>query len=69
MVPAVEAADFMVVAQVCRAVAVATAAAAADHPMQIKRLHQPLPIREEIIIPTVIAQLHGQSTRLDALRH
>jgi len=44
----------------CQEAAVVMAAAEADHPMQIRRLHQPLPILEEITTPTVIVQLLGQ---------
>jgi hypothetical protein len=51
--------DTMEVAQVCRVVEGVTAAAAADLLMLIKRLHQPLPIREETTTPTVIVQLLG----------
>jgi hypothetical protein len=59
MAQEVAVADTMAVAQACLVVEVVTAAAAADHLMRIKRLHQPSLIPVEIIIPTVIVQLLG----------
>jgi hypothetical protein len=52
--------DTMAVAQVCRAVVGVMAEVEVAHHMRIKRLHQPLLIPEEIIVPMVIVQLHGQ---------
>ena len=52
--------DTMVVARECLVVAGVTAAVAADLHMRIKRLPLLLRTLEEIIIQTVIVQLHGR---------
>ena len=59
MAQEVAVADTMAVAQACLVVEGVTAAAAADLLMRIKRLHQPLLIPEEIIIPMVTVPLLG----------
>ena len=60
MAQEVAVADTMAVAQACLVVEVVTAAAAADLHMRIKRLPLLLRTLEEIIIQTVIVQLHGR---------
>ena len=52
--------DIMEVVQVCLALEVVTAEVEAVRPMQIKQLHQPLPIQEETTLPMGIVQLLGQ---------
>ena len=67
MVPAVAVVVITGEVPECQEAAVVMAAAAADHPMQIRRLHQPLPIREETTTPTVIVQFPGQVQDVDPL--